>query len=108
MRRLFSDEFKFKTWRKLWAALAQAQFELGLDGVTADRVKQIQNLQNVDIDYAFVEEKEKLLRHDVMSHVHEVAMHIPGKKKFIIRRFSKVFRCCKNCAFRSYELFCDG
>jgi adenylosuccinate lyase len=84
MRRLFSDEFKFKTWRKLWAALAQAQFELGLDGVTEDRVKQIQNLQNIPIDYAFVEEKEKLLRHDVMSHVHEVATHIPGKMRIFL------------------------
>jgi adenylosuccinate lyase len=78
MRKLFSDEFKFRTWRKLWAVLAQAQCELGLDGVTMDRVKQIQQLQNEPIDYEFVDKKEQLLRHDVMSHVHEVANHIPG------------------------------
>jgi adenylosuccinate lyase len=83
MRRLFSEDYKFRTWRKLWAALAQAEHELGLAEVTADRVEQIKSLQEKPIDYAYAEAKEAQLRHDVMSHIHEVSKQIPDAGKIV-------------------------
>ncbi len=68
MQFIFSADKKFTTWRKLWVALARAEMKLGLN-VTAEQVKQLEeNIEN--IDYEVAKEREKLVRHDVMSHVY--------------------------------------
>ena len=68
MLELFSSDTRYKTWRKLWVALAKAQMQLGLP-VTAEQVEQLQN--NIDnIDYECVAQREKQVRHDVMAHVY--------------------------------------
>ncbi len=68
MQRVFSDQFKFSTWRRLWVALARAEHTLGLN-VTAEQVKELE-AHIEDIDYAVAAAKEKRVRHDVMAHVY--------------------------------------
>lgn len=67
MKKLFSDDFKFSTWRKLWIALAQSEQELGLP----IRDEQIAEMKAhiYDIDYESAARHEKEVRHDVMAHV---------------------------------------
>lgn len=65
---LFSEEKKFKTWRKLWVTLAETQHELGLN-VTDEQVEELRKYSE-DINYEVAEEWERKVRHDVMAHVH--------------------------------------
>lgn len=65
---LFSEEKKFKTWRKLWVNLAETEHELGLN-VTKEQVEELKKFSE-DINYEVAEEWEKKVRHDVMAHVH--------------------------------------
>ncbi len=68
MQYLFSADKKFTTWRKLWVALARAEMKLGLP-VTQEQVDELEaNINNIDYEMAAVE--EKMVRHDVMAHVH--------------------------------------
>ena len=64
----FSDDKKFKTWRSLWIALAQAEKELGLD-ITDEQIEELEKYKD-DINYEVAIEREKQVRHDVMSHVY--------------------------------------
>jgi adenylosuccinate lyase len=67
MQRIFSDDYKFSTWRKLWVALAESERELGLD-FTEEQIEELRaNIYN--IDYAKAAAYEKDLRHDVMAHM---------------------------------------
>ena len=68
MQRAFSDEKRFKLWRKLWVALAEAEMELGLN-VTQEQVDELKAYAD-DIDYELAAKFEKEVRHDVMAHVH--------------------------------------
>lgn len=68
MRELFSQDTRVRTWRRLWAALAEAQHNLGLP-VTKEQVEELK-AHIGDIDYAAIETKEKEIRHDVMAHVY--------------------------------------
>lgn len=68
MKYLFSEEKKFKTWRKLWIALAQAEQELGLN-ITDEQIAQLQEYAE-DINYDVAKAREAVVRHDVMSHVY--------------------------------------
>lgn len=68
MQYIFSADKKFTTWRKLWVALARAEMKLGLN-VTEEQVKELESHIN-DIDYEVAEEREKVVRHDVMAHVY--------------------------------------
>ena len=68
MSYIFSDNFKFQTWRKCWLALAQAQKELGLEISEAQILEMQDHL--TDIDYQVVEQYEQQFRHDVMAHLH--------------------------------------
>lgn len=71
----FSDEKKFKTWRKLWIYLAKAEKELGLE-ISEDQIKELEdNLEILDLEAAA--EEEKRTRHDVMAHVHIYARICP-------------------------------
>jgi adenylosuccinate lyase len=75
MNRNWSPRKKFTTWRRLWGALARAEKELGLE-ITEDQIAEMAAaVDAVDIEAA--EEKEKELRHDVMSHVHVFAQQCP-------------------------------
>ncbi len=65
---IFSPQKKFKTWRALWIALAEAEKELGLD-ITDEQINELK-LYKDDINYELAEKIEKETRHDVMSHVH--------------------------------------
>lgn len=77
MQFLFSEEYKFTTWRKCWVALAEAQYELGLTSLINEKMLQ-QMRQNVDnIDYDLAAAKEKEIRHDVMAHVFEYGQKCP-------------------------------
>lgn len=68
MQYLFSPDKKFKTWRKLWIALAEAEKELGL-AITDEQIEDLK-AHAEDINYEVAEEREKLVRHDVMAHVY--------------------------------------
>ncbi|MBW2276301.1 MAG: adenylosuccinate lyase [Deltaproteobacteria bacterium] len=78
MQELFSEDTKFRTWRRCWIALAEAQRELGLtDLVSAEAIEQLRAAVD-DIDYEVAEKKERELRHDVMAHVHAFAAQCPA------------------------------
>lgn len=68
MQYIFSPDKKFKTWRKLWIALAEAEKELGID-ITEEQVEELKKFQD-DINIEVAKEREKIVRHDVMSHVY--------------------------------------
>lgn len=81
MSRLFSNNTKYSTWRKLWVALAETEKELGLD-ITDEQINEMK--ANVDnIDYEVVEKREKECRHDVMAHVYEFGTKCPKAKPII-------------------------
>ena len=67
MQYLFSADKKFKTWRRLWVALARAEMKLGLP-VTQEQVEELESHLD-DINYDVAQTREKQVRHDVMSHV---------------------------------------
>jgi len=69
MSPIFSDDFKFKTWRKCWVALAEAQYELGLANVTYEQITQLKDYVH-EINYDIAEAQERKIRHDVMAHVY--------------------------------------
>ena len=75
MSYLFSPDYKFKTWRKLWIALAETEKELGLN-ITQEQIDQMKQFQD-DINYDVAEAREKEVRHDVMSHVYAFGTQAP-------------------------------
>lgn len=75
MSYLFSPEYKFKTWRKLWIALAEVEQELGLN-ITDEQIAQMKEFKD-DINYDVAEAREKVVRHDVMSHVYAFGTQAP-------------------------------
>jgi adenylosuccinate lyase len=78
MQYLFSQEKKFRTWRRLWIALAEAEKELGLPIDEAQIQEMIQHQE--DINYQVAEEKEREIRHDVMAHVYAYGVQCPLAK----------------------------
>ncbi len=81
MQYLFSDNNKFRTWRKLWIALAKAEHELGLN-VTQEQIDQLE-AHAEDVNYDVAEAREKLVRHDVMSHVYAYGQQCPEAEAII-------------------------
>ncbi len=81
MQYLFSADKKFKTWRRLWVALARAEMKLGLP-VTEAQVKELESHLD-DINYDVAEAREKQVRHDVMSHVYAYGVQCPNAKGII-------------------------
>lgn len=77
MLNLFSPDKRYHTWRKLWVALARAEYKLGLP-VTEEQVEELEAHLNDEIDYDAVAAKEKLLRHDVMAHIHVYGESCPN------------------------------
>jgi len=81
MAQIFSDDEKFKTWRKLWVALAKSQKELGLN-ITDEQIKEME--ENIDnINYEDAEKFEREFRHDVMAHIHAYGLLCPKAKPII-------------------------
>lgn len=76
MKYVFSPDMKFRTWRRLWIALAEAEHELGLN-VTQEQIDELKAHAD-DINYEVAEEREKLVRHDVMSHVYAYGVQCPN------------------------------
>lgn len=76
MQYIFSQDMKFRTWRKLWIALAETEMELGLDRISKEQIDEMKAHQN-DINYDVAKEREKLVRHDVMSHVYAYGVQCP-------------------------------
>ncbi|MCK4980608.1 MAG: adenylosuccinate lyase, partial [Candidatus Delongbacteria bacterium] len=68
MSYIFSPENKFKTWRKLWIALAESEKELGLN-ITEEQIDELKKYETT-INYEDAIAREKIVRHDVMSHVY--------------------------------------
>lgn len=81
MAAVFSDEHKFKTWRKLWIALAECEMELGLP-ITDSQINELK-LKADDINYDVAQEREKIVRHDVMAHVYAYGLQCPKAKPII-------------------------
>ncbi len=81
MQRLFSDDTKFSTWRRLWIALAESEQELGLP-ITDEQIAQMKE-HVTDIDYDFAAAREHEVRHDVMAHVLTFGEACPAAKPII-------------------------
>ena len=81
MQYIFSQDKKFRTWRRLWIALAETEKELGLD-ITDEQIQQMREHQD-DINYDVAREREKVVRHDVMSHVYAYGLQCPKAKPII-------------------------
>ncbi|MCQ2455494.1 MAG: adenylosuccinate lyase [Clostridia bacterium] len=81
MQYIFSEDFKFKTWRKLWIALAKAEKELGLN-ITDEQINELEKFAE-DINYDVAVAREHEVRHDVMSHVYAYGVQCPKAKPII-------------------------
>jgi adenylosuccinate lyase len=81
MSYLFSADFKFRTWRKLWIALAEAEKELGLP-ITDAQIAELRAHAN-DINHEDAERREREIRHDVMSHIYAFGLQAPSAKGII-------------------------
>jgi len=81
MQELFSPDMKFKTWRRLWIALAEAEKELGLN-ITDEQIEELKKYKD-DINYDVAEMKEKEFRHDVMAHIHAYGEQCPNARPII-------------------------
>jgi adenylosuccinate lyase len=78
---IFSDDYKFSTWRKLWVVLAESEMQLGLN-ITEQQIEELK--QHIyDINYEDAEKREKETRHDVMSHVYAYGLQCPNAKPII-------------------------
>ena len=81
MQYIFSPDMKFRTWRKLWIALAETEKELGLN-ITQEQIDELKTHAE-DINYDVAKEREKIVRHDVMSHVYAYGVQCPKAKGII-------------------------
>ena len=81
MQYIFSPDKKFRTWRKLWIALAETEKELGLD-ITDEQIAEMKEHAE-DINYEEAQAREKIVRHDVMSHVYAYGLLCPKAKGII-------------------------
>ena len=81
MQEVFSPDRKFRTWRKLWIALAETEKELGLD-ITDEQIEELKAHAD-DINYEDAKAREKQVRHDVMSHVYAYGLQCPKAKGII-------------------------
>ena len=81
MQYIFSPDMKFRTWRKLWIALAETEKELGLP-ITEEQIEEMKAHAD-DINYDVARKREKIVRHDVMSHVYAFGVQCPKAKGII-------------------------
>ena len=81
MQYIFSPDMKFRTWRRLWIALAETEKELGLN-ITQEQINELKAHAD-DINYEVAKERERQVRHDVMSHVYAYGVQCPKAKGII-------------------------
>ena len=81
MSYIFSPQFKFSTWRKLWITLAKGEKSLGLN-ITDEQIKELESFKD-DINFEVALEREKIVKHDVMSHVYAYGVQCPNAKGII-------------------------
>ena len=81
MQFIFSQDMKFRTWRRLWIALAETEKELGLN-ITQEQIDELKAHKD-DINYDVAKERERQVRHDVMSHVYAYGVQCPKAKGII-------------------------
>ena len=81
MQYIFSPDMKFRTWRRLWIALAETEKELGLD-ITQEQIDELKAHKD-DINYDVAKAREKEVRHDVMSHVYAYGVQCPDRKSVV-------------------------
>ena len=81
MQYIFSPDKKFRTWRRLWIALAETEKELGLN-ITDEQIEELKSHAD-DINYDVAKERERVVRHDVMSHVYAYGVQCPKAKGII-------------------------
>lgn len=81
MQYIFSPEMKFRTWRKLWIALAETERELGI-AISEEQIEELKAHKD-DINFDVAKEREKIVRHDVMSHVYAYGQQCPKAKGII-------------------------
>lgn len=81
MQYIFSEDYKFRTWRRLWISLAKAEKQLGLD-ITDAQIAEMEKYKD-DINYEVAEAREKQVRHDVMSHVYAYGKQCPNAEPII-------------------------
>ena len=81
MSRIFSPQYKFQTWRRLWVALAEAEAEVGLN-ITQAQIEELR-AHVEDINFEEAEAQEKILRHDVMAHIHAYGAQCPQARGII-------------------------
>ena len=80
MQYIFSPDKKFKTWRRLWIALAETEYELGLSSVSKEQIDELKaNAEDINFEVAKAREKE--VRHDVMSHVYAYGQQCTNTQK---------------------------
>ena len=82
MQYIFSPDKKFRTWRKLWIALAETEYELGLSSISREQIEELK-AHAEDINYDVAKAREKEVRHDVMSHVYAYGVQCPEAKGII-------------------------
>ena len=82
MQRIFSPDYKFSTWRKLWVALAESEMELGLP-ITQAAGRRDEGAHMDDINYEVAPQHEKRVRHDVMAHVNGLWRFVPERRGII-------------------------
>jgi len=96
MQHIFSDEYKFPTWRKCWIALAEGENELGLKQISPKYIAALKKFQN-DVPYERAKELERVLRHDVMAHINaykeQVETISPGAGGIIHLGATSMFPC---------------
>ncbi len=81
MQYIFSPDMKFRTWRKLWIALAETERELGI-AISEEQIEELKAHKD-DINFDVAKEREKIVRHDVMSHVYAYGRQCPKAKGII-------------------------
>ncbi len=81
MQYIFSSDFKFKTWRRLWISLAKAEKELGLN-ISAEQIAELERFKD-DVNYDVAQEREKVVKHDVMSHIYAYGKQCPKAEPII-------------------------
>ena len=110
MQYIFSDDNKFRTWRRLWIALAKAEQKQGL-AITDEQIAELEAHKD-DINYEDAIAREKLVRHDVMSHVYAYGLQCPKQRASSIwarpaamsvttPTSSSCARACSSCARKS-------
>lgn len=81
MQYIFSEEYKFRTWRRLWISLAKAEKKLGLD-ITDEQIAELEEYRD-NINFDVAEAREREVRHDVMSHVYAYGKQCPKAEGII-------------------------